>query len=168
MTILEFLRSHALSLPTLAKFAIAMAVIVSVPWLSLRVRLSPVVGLLLSGVVLGPHGLDLIGENRPIADFFPIFFIVTQVSLLLQPRKFRFCIVSPANRKFTWPDPTSSDAVCLGGIANQGTQKRLRFSAEATIAHLVSVLNLALHLGWPNLGANSLEASDLSGNWRNS
>jgi hypothetical protein len=120
MTVLEFLRSHALSLPTLAKFAIAMAVIVSVPWLSLRVRLSPVVGLLLSGVVLGPHGLDLIGENRPIADFFPIFFIVTQVSLLLQPRKFRFCIVSPANRKFTWPDPTSSDAVCLGGIANQG------------------------------------------------
>jgi hypothetical protein len=71
MTVLEFLRSHALSLPTLAKFAIAMAVIFSVPWLSLRVRLPPVVGLLLSGVVLGPHGLDLIGENRPIADFFP-------------------------------------------------------------------------------------------------
>jgi Kef-type K+ transport system membrane component KefB len=70
MTALEFLRSHALALPTLAKFAIAMAVIVSVPWLSRRVQLPPVVGLLLSGVVLGPHGLDLIGENRPIADFF--------------------------------------------------------------------------------------------------
>lgn len=70
MKILDFLREHALSLPTLAKFAIAMAVIVSVPWLSRLIRLPPVVGLLLSGVVLGPHGFDLIGENRPIADFF--------------------------------------------------------------------------------------------------
>jgi Kef-type K+ transport system membrane component KefB len=66
MTVLEFLRSHAVSLPSLAKFSIAMVVIVSVPWLSHRVRL----GLLLSGVLLGPHGLELIGENRPIADFF--------------------------------------------------------------------------------------------------
>ena len=70
MTVLEFLRSHALSLPTLAKFAIAMAVIISIPWLSRQVRLPSAVGFLLSGVVLGPHGLDLIGENRPIADFF--------------------------------------------------------------------------------------------------
>jgi Kef-type K+ transport system membrane component KefB len=70
MTVLEFLRSHVLALPTLAKFAIAMAVIVSVPQLSRWLRLPPVVGLLLSGVVLGPHGLDLIGDNRPIADFF--------------------------------------------------------------------------------------------------
>ena len=70
MMVLEFLRSHALSLPSLTKFALAMAVIVSVPRLSRRVRLPPAVGLLLSGVVLGPHGLELIGENRPIADFF--------------------------------------------------------------------------------------------------
>ena len=70
MTVLEFLRSHALSLPTLAKFAIAMAVIISIPWLSRQVRLPLAVGFLLSGVALGPHGLDLIGENRPIADFF--------------------------------------------------------------------------------------------------
>ena len=70
MSVLEFLRSHALSLPTLAKFAIAMAVIAGVPRLSRWVRLSPVVGLLLSGVLLGPHGLDLVGQNRPVADFF--------------------------------------------------------------------------------------------------
>jgi Kef-type K+ transport system membrane component KefB len=70
MSVLEFLRSHALSLPTLAKFGIAMAVIVGVPRLSRWMRLSPVVGLLLSGVVLGPHGLDVVGQNRPIADFF--------------------------------------------------------------------------------------------------
>ena len=70
MRALEFLRSHALALPNLAKFAIAMAIIVGVPPLSRRARLPAVVGLLLSGVVLGPHGLDVIGQNRPIADFF--------------------------------------------------------------------------------------------------
>jgi Kef-type K+ transport system membrane component KefB len=68
--LVEFLRSHALALPTLAKFAIAMAIIVCVPRLSRRVRLPAVVGLLLSGIIIGPHGLDVIGTNRPIADFF--------------------------------------------------------------------------------------------------
>jgi len=66
----EFLRSHDLALPTLAKFAIAMAIIVCVPRLSRRIKIPAVVGLLLSGIVVGPHGLDVIGTNRPIADFF--------------------------------------------------------------------------------------------------
>jgi Na+:H+ antiporter len=66
----EFVRSHALALPTLAKFAVALAVIVGIPPLSRRVRLPAVVGFLLSGVLFGPHGLGLFGENRPIADFF--------------------------------------------------------------------------------------------------
>ena len=66
----EFLRSHAVALPTLAKFAIAMAVIVWVPRLSRQARLPAVVGLLLSGIAIGPHGLDVIGPHRPIADFF--------------------------------------------------------------------------------------------------
>jgi Kef-type K+ transport system membrane component KefB len=56
--------------PDLAKFAVAMALIVCVPSLSRRARLPAVVGLLLSGVVIGPYGLDLIGTNRPVADFF--------------------------------------------------------------------------------------------------
>ena len=66
----ESLRSHALALPTLVKFAIAMAIIVGVPRLSRRVGIPAVVGLLLSGIVIGPYGLDVIGTNRPIADFF--------------------------------------------------------------------------------------------------
>ncbi|WFU75541.1 cation:proton antiporter [Bradyrhizobium sp. CB2312] len=70
MTALDFIRSDALGLPSLAKFAIALAVILSVPRLSRRIRLPTVVVLLLSGVVLGPHGVDLIGEHRPVADFF--------------------------------------------------------------------------------------------------
>jgi len=47
-----------------------MAIVVCVPRLSRRIRLPAVVGLLLSGIVIGPHGLDVIGTNRPIADFF--------------------------------------------------------------------------------------------------
>src|SRR4030095_4981856 len=70
---LEYLRSHVLSLPSLAKFVVGTALIVAVPSLSGRVRLPASVGLLLSGVVVGPHGLDIFGEQRPIADFFAGF-----------------------------------------------------------------------------------------------
>src|SRR5271157_1760754 len=58
------------SQPSLARFAIGMAIIVGVPALCRRVGLPAVVGLLLSGVVLGPHVLGLFGEHAPIADFF--------------------------------------------------------------------------------------------------
>jgi Kef-type K+ transport system membrane component KefB len=68
--VLEFARSHALAMPPLAKFALGMAIIFGVPALSRRLRLPAVVGLLLSGIVLGPHVLDVFGTQRPIADFF--------------------------------------------------------------------------------------------------
>ena len=58
------------SQPSLAKFALGMAIIVGILPLSRRARLPAVVGLLLSGVVLGPHVLGLFGEHAPIADFF--------------------------------------------------------------------------------------------------
>jgi Kef-type K+ transport system membrane component KefB len=70
MEFLEFIRTHALALPDLAKFGLAMAVIVGVPRLCSRIRLPAVVGLLLSGVIIGPHVLGFFGEKRPIADFF--------------------------------------------------------------------------------------------------
>src|SRR5262245_1402747 len=70
MALWEWARSHATSLPPLAKFALGMVVIFGVPALSRRVRLPAVVGLLLSGVVVGPHVLGIFGEQRPIADFF--------------------------------------------------------------------------------------------------
>ena len=66
---LEWLRAHAESLPLLAKFAVGIAVIVIVPQISRRIRLPSVVGLLLCGVLFGPYGLQLIGKNRPVADF---------------------------------------------------------------------------------------------------
>jgi Kef-type K+ transport system membrane component KefB len=47
-----------------------MVLIFGIPPLSRRVRLPAAVGLLLSGVVVGPHVLGLFGEHRPVADFF--------------------------------------------------------------------------------------------------
>ena len=51
-------------LPPLAKFAIAIAVIAGVPPLARRAGLPEMVGLLLFGVVLGPHVLGFFGEDR--------------------------------------------------------------------------------------------------------
>jgi Na+:H+ antiporter len=88
----EWLHSQALSLPHLAKFALGMAIIVGIPPLSRRARLPAVVGLLLCGVVLGPHVVGLFGErpHRPIADFFAelgklllMFFAGLEIDLAL-------------------------------------------------------------------------------------
>jgi Kef-type K+ transport system membrane component KefB len=65
----DFIRSHAVALPPIAKFALAMAIIVGVPALSRRIRIPGVVGLLLTGVVIGPHVLGLFAEHHPIMDF---------------------------------------------------------------------------------------------------
>ncbi|MFL5286806.1 MAG: cation:proton antiporter [Rhodopila sp.] len=70
MELLDAVRSHVLALPSLAKFAIAIAVIVGIPAVARRGRIPEMVGLLLFGVILGPHVLDIFGENRPIANFF--------------------------------------------------------------------------------------------------
>src|SRR5262249_42073882 len=70
MEIVEFIRTHATALPDLAKFALGMMIIWGVPLLSRRVRLPGIVGLLLSGVVIGPHVLGIFGEQRPVIDFF--------------------------------------------------------------------------------------------------
>jgi Kef-type K+ transport system membrane component KefB len=66
----DFVREHLLTLPNLTKFACVLALIVGVPPVSRRLRLPPAVGLLLAGVIVGPYGLKLFGEHRPIADFF--------------------------------------------------------------------------------------------------
>jgi Kef-type K+ transport system membrane component KefB len=47
----EWLHAHALSTPSLARFALGMVIIVGIPPLCRRIRLPAVVGLLLSGVV---------------------------------------------------------------------------------------------------------------------
>src|SRR4051794_26699523 len=67
---MESIRAHALALPLLVKFAVALALIVIVPQIGRRLHVPSVVGLLLAGVLFGPYGLEIIGKTRPIADFF--------------------------------------------------------------------------------------------------
>lgn len=67
--IVERLRVYLGSLPDMVRFIIALAAIVVMPPLSRRLRLPAVVGLLFSGILLGPYVLDIFGKNRPVADF---------------------------------------------------------------------------------------------------
>jgi Kef-type K+ transport system membrane component KefB len=87
---IEWIRSHASAMPPLAKFAVLMAIIVGIPNLSRRMRLPDVVALLLSGVVIGPHVLDIAGEHRPIVEFAAelgklllMFFCGLEINLIL-------------------------------------------------------------------------------------
>jgi Kef-type K+ transport system membrane component KefB len=66
----DAVRSHILALPALAKFAVVIAIIVGVPRLAALARLPAMVGLLIFGIVLGPHVLSFLGEQRPVAEFF--------------------------------------------------------------------------------------------------
>jgi Kef-type K+ transport system membrane component KefB len=67
---LDAFRSHALTLPNLAKLAVLLALIVVVPALARRFRIPELVGLVVVGLLLGPHALGLYGENHPIVEFF--------------------------------------------------------------------------------------------------
>jgi Kef-type K+ transport system membrane component KefB len=67
---LDAFRSHALTLPNLAKFAIVLALVVGVSALARRLRIPELVGLLVVGVLLGPHVLGLYDVNYPIVQFF--------------------------------------------------------------------------------------------------
>jgi Kef-type K+ transport system membrane component KefB len=97
MSILEVFHRIVDVIPTLARFAILMALIIIVPQLSRRIRLPSVVGLLLSGVVLGPHVLGVAPAHHPVADFFAelgmlllMFFAGAEINLpLFQQKIFR-------------------------------------------------------------------------------
>jgi len=70
MAFVEIIHRSIEGLPVLARFAIFMALIVAIPQLSRRIHLPSAVGLLLSGVVLGPHMLDVFPQQHPISQFF--------------------------------------------------------------------------------------------------
>jgi Kef-type K+ transport system membrane component KefB len=137
MEVLEWIRSHALALPSLAKFAMAMAVIVGVPPLSKRLRLPGVVGLLLSGVVMGPHVLGIFAVHPAIADFFAeigklllMFFAGLEIDLALFRRA--------RNRSITFGLLTTSFPLVLGTVVG------LRFGYQ-TIPAIVLGSLLASH-----------------------
>jgi Kef-type K+ transport system membrane component KefB len=57
-------------LPTLARFAFAMTLILTVPALCRRLRLPAVVGLLAAGVAFGPYGLQVGPRHNEVAEYF--------------------------------------------------------------------------------------------------
>jgi Kef-type K+ transport system membrane component KefB len=113
------LRSAASSLPPLTKFAIGMAIILVVPALTRRVRLPPIVGLLLTGVVLGPHAVGLFGEDRPVVEFLAdlgklllMLFAGLEVDLTLFRRQ--------RNRSLAFGLLTTLIPLLLGTVAGLG------------------------------------------------
>jgi Kef-type K+ transport system membrane component KefB len=116
MAIIEYLRSEIAVLPILAKFAIGVAIIAIVPPLSRRARLPAVVGLLLSGVLFGPHVLDVFRDQRPVASFLGdlgalllMFFAGLEIDL----KQFR----QQALRSFAFGLATTTIPLLLGTVA---------------------------------------------------
>jgi hypothetical protein len=66
---LDFIRDHLVTLPVLAKFALGMVMLVTIPRFCRRLHVPAAVGLLLGGVIVGPYVLGFFSMDRPIADF---------------------------------------------------------------------------------------------------
>ena len=88
--ILDFIRDHLFSLPVLAKFALGMVMLVTIPRLCRRLHVPAAVGLLLGGVIIGPYVLGFFSTDRPIADFMAelgklllMFFAGLEIDLAL-------------------------------------------------------------------------------------
>ena len=67
---LDWLLESLTQLPLLARFAFAMTVLLTVPALCKRIRLPAVVGLLVAGVLFGPHGLQVGPKHNEVAEYF--------------------------------------------------------------------------------------------------
>lgn len=92
-------------LPLMARFGIALFLMLLVPHLTARLRIPLVVGYILVGVVLGPHGVSVLPERGEVANFFAelgklllMFFVGLEVDLRLfrenRNRAFLFGVVT--------------------------------------------------------------------------
>lgn len=70
MWLVDYLHKLVAVLPTLARFALCMVLIIIIPRLSRRVHLPEAVGLLLAGVLFGPQVLDIFPHEHPVLKFF--------------------------------------------------------------------------------------------------
>ena len=68
-------------LSLLARFALALALCLFVPRLSQRIRLPAAVGLLIAGVIIGPHGLAIVPQDPAVANFFAEVICSTEMKL---------------------------------------------------------------------------------------
>ena len=150
----DFIRDHLLTLPTLAKFALGMVMLVTIPRICRRLHVPAAVGLLLGGVIIGPYVLGVFSTDRPIADFMAelgklllMFFAGLDIDLALFRRA--------RNRSITFGITTTVVPLVLG------TAVGLAFG-YASIPALVIGSLLASHtlLGLPvldRLGIKGLE-----------
>lgn len=82
----------AVKLPLMVRFGIVLFLILLIPHLAARLRIPIVVGYIVIGVVLGPHGLSVLPQGGEVASFFAelgklllMFFVGLEVDL----RQFR-------------------------------------------------------------------------------
>lgn len=80
----------AVNLPPMARFAIVLFLVLCVPYITSRLRLPSVVGYILAGVLVGPHGISLLPEHSQTATFFAelgklllMFFVGLEVDMRL-------------------------------------------------------------------------------------
>ncbi len=59
-----------MNLPPMARFAVVLFLILCVPYITRRLRLPSVVGYILAGVLVGPHGISLLPQHAQTAEFF--------------------------------------------------------------------------------------------------
>ena len=88
--VVSFLREHLFTLPSLAKFALVLVMLVAIPRLCRRLHIPAPVGLLIGGVIVGPYVLDIFGAVRPVVDFLAelgklllMFFAGLEIDLAL-------------------------------------------------------------------------------------
>ena len=152
LNILDFVRYHLFTLPVLAKFALGMAMLVTIPRLCRLLHVPAPVGLLLGGVVVGPYVLGFFGIVRPIADFMGelgklllMFFAGLEIDLALFRRA--------RNRSIGFGLTTTIVPLALG------TTVGLAFGYSTIPAIVIGSL-LASHtlLGLPEIGRLGLQS----------
>jgi Kef-type K+ transport system membrane component KefB len=68
--VLDLMQENFQALSPMARFTVGMALLALVPALCRRLHVPQAVGLLLAGVLFGPHVLDVFSGHGAVADFF--------------------------------------------------------------------------------------------------
>ncbi len=116
MHVLEFIRHYVLSTSALTRFAVTLALLITVPRLCRRVYLPAPVGLLLGGVIVGPYGFGIFSPDHPITAFMAelgklllMFFAGLEIDLALFRRV--------RNRSIAFGLATTALPLSLGTLA---------------------------------------------------
>jgi Kef-type K+ transport system membrane component KefB len=150
---LESLRMHLAALPPLVRFIAGISALFIMPPLSRRVKLPSVVGLLLAGILLGPHVLDIFGKERPVADFMSelgklllMFYAGLEVDLKLfrraKDRVITFGIITTTIPLLLgtavgfWFGYAAIPAIVLGSLLASHTLLALPIVTEAGVSRL--------------------------------